>query len=319
MSVVIFSTGAPAPVAASTPADSIIALAKTKLGRPWVHYAVGPRAFDCSGLVYYVFRKTGHLRTIGGLRSAHGLYAYFRNRGLASRSGGRPGDLVIWGGGSHVGIYLGHGKAISTLTNGVRIHGIFAVRARFTAFLHTRMSVTAVRAIAATVPTVVPAVPAPTLVPAPSIPPDATVTGTTDPAATPVPAPSIAPDATPVASAPIDPATDPAADVAGVAATPTPTVDPATTLAPTVATGTTTTTVAPSTAALPKSATTRRTTVRLNLRTGAGTATHVIRILRPGMRLTILRSRNDAAGRLWYKVRLNSGLTGWVASWYTRA
>ena len=245
MSVFIVSTGAPAPVAASTSADSVIALAKTKLGRPWVHYAVGPRAFDCSGLVYFVFRKTGHLRTIGGLRSASGLYAWFRNRGLASRTGGRPGDLVVWGGGSHVGIYLGHGKAISTLTNGVRIHGIFAVRARFTAFLHTRMSVTAVRAIAATVPTVAPAAAAATTTVAPS--------------------------------------------------------------------------VAPSTAALPKSTTSRRTTVRLNLRTGAGAATHVIRILRPGMRLTILRSRNDAAGRLWYKVRLNSGLSGWVASWYSRA
>jgi SH3 domain-containing protein/NlpC/P60 family protein len=301
ISLTILSTGAPAPVAASTPADSIIALAKTKLGRPWVHYATGPRAFDCSGLVYYVFRKTGHLRTIGGLRSAHGLYAYFRNRGRASRTGGRPGDLVIWGGGTHVGIYLGHGKAISTLTSGVRIHGIYAVRARFTAFLHTRMSVAAVRAIAATVPAVAPVVApvvvAPTLVPAPSIPPDAS----------PTPA---SPDATPTPDPTVDAAATP---------TPTPTADPATTLAPTVVTGTATTTVAPSTAALPKSATTRRTTVRLNLRRGPGTASHVIRILRPGMRLTILRSRHDTAGRLWYKVRLNSGLTGWVASWYTRA
>jgi hypothetical protein len=304
MSVFILSTGAPAPVAASTPADSIIALAKTKLGSPWVHYAVGPRAFDCSGLVYYVFRKTGHLRTIGGLRSAHGLYAYFRNRGRASRTGGRPGDLVIWGGGTHVGIYLGHGKAISTLTSGVRIHGIYAVRARFTAFLHTRMSVAAVRAIAATVPAAAPLVATPTLVTAPSIPPDATATPTPVPLdATPTPTPTVDVSATP---------------------TPTPTVDPAATLAPaavtgTAAPGTATTTVAPSTAALPKSATTRRTTVRLNLRRGPGTASHVIRILRPGMRLTILRSRNDTAGRLWYKVRLNSGLTGWVASWYTRA
>ena len=279
MSLFILSTGAPAPVAASTPADSVIALAKTKLGRPWVHYAVGPRAFDCSGLVYYVFRHTGNLRRIGGGRmSAYGYLAYFRHRGLASRTGGRPGDLVIWGGGSHVGIYLGHGMAISTLTNGVRIHGIFAVRARFTTFLHTRMSVGAVQAIVAAGTTAAPAaVTPPTLVPAPSIPPDAT--------ATPVPAPSIA--------------TDPAA-------TPLPTLDPGTTLAP-------------STAALPKSSTTRRTTVSLNLRSGPGTNTHRIRVLRPGMRLTILRSRHDAIGRLWYKVRLNSGLTGWVASWYTRA
>jgi SH3 domain-containing protein len=155
---------------------------------------------------------------------------------------------VVWGGGTHVGIYLGHGKAISTLTNGVRIHGIYAVRARFTAFLHTGMSATAVQKLVAT-----------------------------------------APATTPAPAAPAAPA------------------------------GTDKTSVAPSTAALPKSTTTRRTTVRLNLRAGVGTATHRIRVLRPGMRLTILRSRNDAAGRLWYKVRLNSGLTGWVASWYTRA
>jgi hypothetical protein len=143
LSVIIASTGAPAPVAASTPADSVIALAKTKLGAPWHYGAIGPRAFDCSGLVYYVFRRTGNLWRIGGRRmTAYGYYMYFRHRGLASRTGGRRGDLVVWGGGSHIGIYLGYGKAISTLTNGVRIHGIFAVRARFTAFLHTRMSMT---------------------------------------------------------------------------------------------------------------------------------------------------------------------------------
>jgi len=236
MSVFIVSTGAPAPVSAATRADSVIALAKAQLGDPWVHYAVGPRAFDCSGLVYYVFRKTGNLSRIGGRRSAAGYSSWFRARGLASRTGGRPGDLVVWGGGSHVGIYLGHGKAISTLTNGVRIHGIYAVRARFTAFLHTGISGKAAQAIAAT--------------------------GTT----------------TPPAAA-----------------------------------------VVPSTAALPKSTTMRRTTVRLNFRTGVGTATHVMRVLRQGMRLTILRSRRDAAGRIWYKVRLNSGQKGWVASLYTRA
>lgn len=250
--VFLVSTGAPAPVSAATRADSVIAVAKTKLGRPWVHYAVGPRAFDCSGLVYYVFRQTGNVKRIGGRRSARGYLAYFRSRGLASRTGGRPGDLVVWGGGSHVGIYLGHGKAISTLTNGVRIHGIYAVRAKFTAFLHTGMTVNAVQKMAATTP------------------------------AAPRPAPATGTDTTAVA-----PAAAPK--------------------------------VAPSTAALPKSATTRRTTVRLNLRSGAGTATHRIAILRPGMRLSILRSRRDAVGRLWYNVRLNSGLTGWVASWYTRA
>jgi uncharacterized protein YycO len=46
----------------------------------------------------------------------------------------------VWGGGTHIGIYIGHGKAISTLTSGVRVHGVHAVTARFTAYLHTGMS-----------------------------------------------------------------------------------------------------------------------------------------------------------------------------------
>ena len=47
-----------------------------------------------------------------------------------SRTNPKIGDLVIWGAGSHVGIYVGAGKAISTLRNGVRVHGVYAVTAR---------------------------------------------------------------------------------------------------------------------------------------------------------------------------------------------
>ena len=60
-------------------------------------------------------------------------------RASPSRSNPKPGDIVIWGGGTHVGIYIGNGKAISTLTSGVRVHGVHAVRAPFTAYLHTGM------------------------------------------------------------------------------------------------------------------------------------------------------------------------------------
>ncbi|HEX2754822.1 MAG TPA: SH3 domain-containing protein, partial [Candidatus Limnocylindrales bacterium] len=59
----------------------------------------------------------------------------------------QPGDLVIWGGGTHVGIYLGNGMAISTLLNGVRIHSIRATTARFTAFLHTGIAGMAATAV----------------------------------------------------------------------------------------------------------------------------------------------------------------------------
>lgn len=133
-----------APAAAAEPkteAAQIIAIARKQLGDPWRHGATGPRAFDCSGLVTYAFRKAGDLEVIGSgrYRSARALYKWFRAHGLASRSNPKPGDLVIWGRGTHVGIYIGKGKAISTLTNGVHTHKVHAVRAKFTAYLHTGM------------------------------------------------------------------------------------------------------------------------------------------------------------------------------------
>jgi len=141
----------PQPAAVATPiakprprgseAQQIIRIARTTLGRPWRYGASGPRAFDCSGMVIYAFKHAGDSRAVarGHLRSARALYRWYKARGLASRSNPKIGDLVIWGGGTHVGIYVGHGKAISMLTSGVRVHRVHAVTARFTAYLHTGM------------------------------------------------------------------------------------------------------------------------------------------------------------------------------------
>jgi cell wall-associated NlpC family hydrolase len=142
---VLFSLAPSTPVAATTTtteAQQIISIAKAQLGDPWRYGAVGPNAFDCSGLVRYAFRRAGDAAAIhtGYLASARSLYLWFKAHGRASRTNPKIGDLVIWGYGTHVGIYIGNGKAISTLRNGVRIHGVFAVTARFTAYLHTGMS-----------------------------------------------------------------------------------------------------------------------------------------------------------------------------------
>jgi len=141
---VLFSLAPSAPVAASTTteAQQIIRIAKAQLGDPWRYGAAGPSAFDCSGLVRYAFRRAGDGYVIHSatLRSARSLYLWFKAHGKASRHNPKIGDLVIWGYGTHVGIYIGNGKAISTLRNGVRVHGVFAVTARFTAYLHTGMS-----------------------------------------------------------------------------------------------------------------------------------------------------------------------------------
>ena len=90
--------------------------------------------------MYRVFVDNG----LGGLihfsTDAYRDYAMFRARGLATRGAGQPGDLVVYGGGSHIGIYLGHGRVISALVEGVRVTGVYGLSTPFTAFLHTGLS-----------------------------------------------------------------------------------------------------------------------------------------------------------------------------------
>ncbi len=142
---------APGPAPATTPsrkrartapkADRVIAVAMAKRGRPWAYGATGPRAFDCSGLVTYAFRRAGVLAQIGSgrYRSGSSMLRWARARHL-TRSAGHRGDIVVWGNGAHVGIYLGNGRAISTLTSGVRIHGLRVLNTRFTTFISTGLS-----------------------------------------------------------------------------------------------------------------------------------------------------------------------------------
>jgi cell wall-associated NlpC family hydrolase len=137
---------APAPAAAAEPAPTMSAAAaivrdaESHIGAHYRLGAAGPTRFDCSGLVYRVFTDLHLGSRIGYLRSAAGLYRYFARRGLASRTNPQIGDLVIWGGGVHVGIYVGHGRAISALSDGVRIAPVSAVLSGFTAYLHTRLA-----------------------------------------------------------------------------------------------------------------------------------------------------------------------------------
>lgn len=146
-SVPAFTLPANNPPADSRPsrmaaAARVIALAKSHLGARWVWATSGPHTFDCSGLVLRAYSDAGLVKKLGGWgnRSGYAIYNYGRRHHLVSRTHGQPGDVVVWGGGGHVGIYLGNGMAISTLVSGVRIHGIYAVTKRFTAFVHTGLA-----------------------------------------------------------------------------------------------------------------------------------------------------------------------------------
>ena len=95
-----------APVPSSSLGSKAAYLASTQEGKPYVYGAAGPRAFDCSGLVQYVFKQLG--RTLP--RTAEAQYAATTH---VSQYNKQIGDLIFFGTPGniyHVGIYAGDGK-----------------------------------------------------------------------------------------------------------------------------------------------------------------------------------------------------------------
>ena len=96
-------------VAATSIGPALIATALGLRGTPYLDGGSGPKGFDCSGFVQYVFAQHGIVlpRNVAGL--------YVRGRGI-SREAILPGDLVFFQtvspGASHVGIALESGRFI---------------------------------------------------------------------------------------------------------------------------------------------------------------------------------------------------------------
>lgn len=137
-------TTTPAPAAAPARLNlgaRIVRIAIAQRHKRYVRGAMGPRAFDCSGLVRYAYRVAGVSRRLGGGHSARGMLLWARVHHLASRSNPRVGDVVIYGNGSHAAIYIGNGRVISALNprQGIRITRLHALGAPFTAFIHTHL------------------------------------------------------------------------------------------------------------------------------------------------------------------------------------
>jgi cell wall-associated NlpC family hydrolase len=80
--------------------------ALSKIGVPYVWGAVGPRAFDCSGLVMWAFKRVGiSLPRTSAAQSRVGV--------PVAKSDLRPGDLVFfYSPVSHVGMYIGNGMVV---------------------------------------------------------------------------------------------------------------------------------------------------------------------------------------------------------------
>ncbi|MED4311336.1 LysM peptidoglycan-binding domain-containing protein [Heyndrickxia coagulans] len=104
--------------------SSLIRIANSLIGTPYVWGGTSPSGFDCSGFIYYVYKKAGYdiSRT-----TAAGLY----NRSYYVSSP-KPGDLVFFEGTygtnpsaiTHVGIYLGGGRFIAANSDGVSVSSV---------------------------------------------------------------------------------------------------------------------------------------------------------------------------------------------------
>ena len=103
--------------------QAVIDLTHKQLGKPYVWGAEGPNSFDCSGLIYYVYKNAASItlpRTSSDQYSA----------GVAvSRSNLKAGDLIFsstdgTGNITHVAIYVGDGQMIHAPRNGKNVEKV---------------------------------------------------------------------------------------------------------------------------------------------------------------------------------------------------
>jgi len=100
--------------------STLLSIAYSKLGAPYVWGATGPDVFDCSGFTQYVFRQVG-------ISLSRTTYTQVKDGVAVSYSDLRVGDLVFSNPG-HVGIYIGNGQIIHSPQTGdvVKISNIWS-------------------------------------------------------------------------------------------------------------------------------------------------------------------------------------------------
>ncbi|MDX6479931.1 MAG: peptidoglycan DL-endopeptidase CwlO [Gaiellaceae bacterium] len=92
-----------------------VTYAKKFIGVPYSYGGSSPRTgFDCSGFVRYVYQRFG-------ISLPHSSYSDLSYGRRVLRKYLKPGDLVFFNGGGHVGIYVGSNRLIDALHTGTVI------------------------------------------------------------------------------------------------------------------------------------------------------------------------------------------------------
>ena len=94
----------------------VVNYARRFAGVPYAWGGSSPRyGFDCSGFVRHVYKHFG-------ISLPHSSYGDMSRGRAVLRKYLRPGDLVFFAGGSHVGIYVGRHRVIDALHSGAVVH-----------------------------------------------------------------------------------------------------------------------------------------------------------------------------------------------------
>ena len=103
--------------------QAVIDLAHKQLGKPYVWGAEGPNSFDCSGLIYYVYKNAA------GITLPRTSSAQYSAGVAVSRSNLKAGDLIFsstdgTGNITHVAIYVGDGQMIHAPRTGKNVEKV---------------------------------------------------------------------------------------------------------------------------------------------------------------------------------------------------
>jgi cell wall-associated NlpC family hydrolase len=105
----------PKPKPKPTLGERAARIALRAVGVPYRWGGSSPASgFDCSGLVYWAYGRLG-------IKLPHSSYAlYGEGRGVR-RSRAKPGDVLVFSGLGHVGLYVGRGRMVHAPHSGARV------------------------------------------------------------------------------------------------------------------------------------------------------------------------------------------------------
>ncbi len=95
----------------TTQADKAVAFAYAQLGKPYIYGGTGPSGYDCSGLTQAAWAAAG----IAIPRTSYDQWGSLPHVPVSAM---QPGDIMVFDGAGHVGIYVGNNELIDAPTTG---------------------------------------------------------------------------------------------------------------------------------------------------------------------------------------------------------